>query len=266
MKATKYIALASISLLAATTIGSTAVSAADGGAYKSTGSIEFVPSQDTTDPVDPENPDPTDPVDPENPDGTDPEPGTQGPLSIDYASSLDFGTNKISSKDETYFARAQKYALDATGAPTHADTPNYVQVSDLRGSNAGWTLTVTQAADFESTTATDHNTLTGAEVTLASPVTASNAAGITAPDVIDNITLTPGSASLVMSAKDKAGAGTWVDRWGTVETVKEKQADGTEVDVNVTKAVSLAVPGATPKDAVQYTATLNWNLSDVPGA
>jgi hypothetical protein len=37
---------------------------------------------------------PVDPVDPTDPNG--PEPGTPGPLSIDYASSFDFGTQKIS--------------------------------------------------------------------------------------------------------------------------------------------------------------------------
>ncbi|WP_256869283.1 WxL domain-containing protein, partial [Enterococcus thailandicus] len=55
-----------------------------------------------TDPTDPV--DPTDPTDPEGPN-----PGTNGPLSIDYASSLDFGVQKITSKDQIYFAASQKY-------------------------------------------------------------------------------------------------------------------------------------------------------------
>jgi hypothetical protein len=33
----------------------------------------------------------------------------------------------------------------------------------------------------------------------------------------------------------------------------------------VTKAITLAVPGSTPKDAVKYSTTLTWSLSDVPG-
>ncbi|GAF13689.1 extracellular protein [Bacillus sp. JCM 19045] len=56
--------------------------------YRSNGSVEFVPNTDITPPVDPENPDPENPVtpiDPTDPEG--PNPGTQGPLSIDYASS-----------------------------------------------------------------------------------------------------------------------------------------------------------------------------------
>ncbi|EAC9512966.1 WxL domain-containing protein, partial [Listeria monocytogenes] len=30
-------------------------------------------------------------------------------------------------------------------------------------------------------------------------------------------------------------------------------------------AVALSVPGSTPKDAVSYTTTLTWVLSDTPG-
>ena len=78
--------------------------------YRSNGLVEFIPNVDPTEPVDPENPDPEKPVkpiDPTDPEG--PNPGTQGPLSIDYASSFDFGKNRISNKDQVYFARAQQY-------------------------------------------------------------------------------------------------------------------------------------------------------------
>ena len=68
-----------------------------------------------------------------------------------------------------------------------------------------------------------------------------------------------------MSAKVNQGAGTYSNRWGTVETVKETDKDGNEVDAEVTKAVTLEVPGSTPKDAVKYSTTLTWSLSDVPG-
>ena len=78
--------------------------------YRSNGLVEFIPNVDPTEPVDPENPDPEKPVkpiDPTDPEG--PNPGTQGPLSIDYASSFVFGKNRISNKDQVYFARAQQY-------------------------------------------------------------------------------------------------------------------------------------------------------------
>ena len=53
-----------------------------------------MPNTETTDPVDPLDPEqPVTPVDPTNPDGK-PNPGTNGPLSIDFASSLVFGEQK----------------------------------------------------------------------------------------------------------------------------------------------------------------------------
>ncbi len=51
---------------------------------------------------------------------------------------------------------------------------------------------------------------------------------------------------------------------GSVETVTEIDKDGQEVQADVTKAVALSVPGNT-KDAVSYTTTLTWVLSDTPG-
>ncbi|EOH97512.1 WxL domain-containing protein [Enterococcus pallens] len=260
MKNIKLLSIVALSAIALTTVSTTAF-AADSSEYHSHGVVEFVPNDGQTDPVDPENPDPenpVNPVDPTNPDQK-PEPGTNGPLSIDYASSFDFGLNKISNKDQTYYARAQHYGNG------HADTENYVQVSDNRGTNAGWTLTVKQDGQLTATTTTLNKVLDGSQITVKKPTVTSNAKGVTPPEAKE-ITLNPdGSESLVMSAKADSGAGTWEDYWGKVESVKEKDKDGKEQDVNVTKDVSLSVPGATPKDAVKYQTTLTWMLTDVPG-
>lgn len=61
--------------------------------YTSNGAITFEPDTDPTKPVNPTNPD--EKVEPEDPtDPTGPKPGTAGPLSIDYASSFQFGAQK----------------------------------------------------------------------------------------------------------------------------------------------------------------------------
>ncbi len=44
----------------------------------------------------------------------------------------------------------------------------------------------------------------------------------------------------------------------------EKNQQGQQVNATITRAISLTVPGKTPKDAVQYKTTLTWLLSDVP--
>ena len=69
--------------------------AEDGGSYTSNGIVEFTPSEDPTNPVDPTDPtNPVDPIDPTDPEG--PNPGTNGPLSIDYASSTRLRCSKKS--------------------------------------------------------------------------------------------------------------------------------------------------------------------------
>lgn len=253
-----------IGLLAFSTLGLLALSiegyAAENKQYESNGIVEFIPNLDPTDPLDPENPDPekpVNPIDPTDPDG--PNPGTTGPLSIDYASSLDFGKNRISNKDQVYFARAQAYQGD------QKDTANFVQISDNRGTNGGWTLTVKQETQLTSTTQTLNNVLTGAQITLNDPTVNSNAQNVVAPDAKDNIALVPGQESVVTTAKAEAGAGTWATYWGAVEEVEEVDENGDAQKVNVTKAIQLAVPGSTPKDAVKYQTKLVWTLTDVPG-
>ncbi|EJQ43625.1 hypothetical protein IEQ_04953 [Bacillus cereus BAG6X1-2] len=230
----------------------------NGATYGSNGVVEFIPNTDPVDPVDPNNPDPEKPVDPVDP--TDPggptNPGTNGPLSIDYASSLDFGVNKISNKDMTYYAKAQE--LRSNKGSSYVQ--NYVQISDNRGTNAGWTLTVKQEGQLSNTTA-QHKELKGSQIQFVDPVIASKTE-VTPPTPAEVITLDPtGAESLVMSAKPSAGSGLWVDRWGTVEEMTGDQ--GEKIQKN--KAISLTIPGKTPKDAVQYSTKLTWNLSDVPG-
>jgi len=260
----KTIGFCSVLLLSAVAI-STEASANTGGEYESNGGVQFIPNNNITSPVNPIDPDPGEPVkpiDPVNPEG--PNPGTNGPLSIDYASSFDFGINRISNRDETYYARAQFYHSDVEDAEALI-TPNYVQVTDNRGTNAGWTLTVKQNGQFYSEEA-DYGTLDGSQITLTDSFVNSNAAAqVARPETFSQITLDPnGAISTVMAAKEKSGAGTWVNGWGEVETITEKNEDNDDVEAHVTKAVSLSVPGSTPKEAVVYRTTLSWNLTDAP--
>lgn len=237
--------------------------AAEGGVYHSDGTIEFTPNTDPTDPVDPTDPEkPVEPTDPSDPDG--PEPGTVGPLSIDFASNLNFGKQKITSKNEVYLAAAQQfYNVDAAGNPTGEAQygPNYVQVTDNRGTESGWTLTVAQDAPFKDTKGHE---LTGATITLknANVQTVSNSAK---PAIATgDITLSDdGTTSDVMVAAAGQGAGTYLNDWGTKDNLIEVEEDGNTVQK--TNSIELAVPGSTTKYADKYTTQLTWTLSDVPG-
>ncbi|MBS7577359.1 MULTISPECIES: WxL domain-containing protein [unclassified Enterococcus] len=242
MKKISYIFLATLFLSA---IG-TQTSAAEVKTYDSNGAITFVPSTDPIDPVDPLEPsNPITPIDPTNPDG--PEPGTSGPLSIDYASSLSFGEQKISSKTETYYANAQKYK---NAAANILEGPNFVQVSDNRGTESGWTLKVKQNGQFQTSVG---QVLTGAKITFynGNIVTASQSAKPS--NFSKTLTLDPsGAEALVMSARVSEGAGTYLMDWGnSVDTAK--------------KSIALEVPGSTTKFAKSYSTTFTWVLTDAPG-
>ncbi|MGL9730640.1 WxL domain-containing protein [Enterococcus sp. DIV0756] len=231
--------LAGIALVPATSF------AADGGNYDSNGVITFTPNTDITNPVDPVDPtNPVTPVDPTDPTG--PKPGTAGPLSIDYASSLDFGTQKITSKDEIYKAKAQKYLDKDNNEKTG---PNFVQVTDNRGTEAGWTLQMKQNSQFKTT---DAEELTGAVITFknGNVVTASDSAKPTGQATI--VADPSGALKNVMEAKDGQGAGTYLLDWGTDAAT-------------AAESIELSVPGSTTKYAKKYSTTFTWVLSDTPG-
>lgn len=110
-------------LISTTLLAGTLAVHADNLNEKSTAKIGLT-AQDPDHPVGP-----IDPIDPDdNPPSNDPT-GNTGDLRIDYMSKIDFGKQTISGKTETY--TAQKPALTTE-----------VQVSDLRGTGAGWNLQV----------------------------------------------------------------------------------------------------------------------------
>lgn len=244
MKMNKILAMTTLVALSSTTVLSSVALAADGGEKTSNGMIKFVPNEDPIDPVDPT--DPTDPIDPVDP--TDPEkpvdPGTPGPLSIDFASSLDFGTQKITSTDETYTAAAQK----AKKGEEEITIPNYVQVTDNRGTLAGWTLEVQQMNQFES----DKNALTGAQVTFTNGQV-NSVSESARPTSSGSFTLDAETQALsgVMSAKENQGAGTSINAFGD--------------KTNMETSIKLDVPGSTTKYATEYKTVFNWVLTDAPG-
>lgn len=253
MKITK---LAATSLLATVILGAAPViaNADDGATYATKGQVAFVPSTSTdpTSPVNPTDPDvPVAPVDPTDP--TAPiTPGTPGPLSIDYISNFDFGTQEITTATKTYKAAAQTFTDTTTPA-----APLYAQVTDNRGTDAGWNLSA-NATKFTAGT----NELTGAQISLTdSAAVKSNSNNAAAPTVND-VTLTPGAAVTVASAATGNGAGTWVDSFGTKDSIAT--ATDSKGDRTVDNGVSLEVPNGGNAKAQKYTATIDWTLADTP--
>ncbi|MGH1298666.1 WxL domain-containing protein [Bacillus pretiosus] len=244
MKLTKLALAGAVSLTALA--GGTSVLAAeqDGGTLNSKAFIKFEKNTETVDPENPIKPgEVVEPViDPENPDDTH-EKGTDGPLSIDYVSNFNFETQKASGNNEIYYAK-----LDTVkGKDGNEEVPNFLQVTDNRGTNAGWKLSVTQNDQFKTA---DNKELTGAALTLKNG-TPNSASGSDAPTAAQDIALVPGQASDVLTAQEEQGMGTWTNAFG--KSVEEGK-----------KSVELSVPGKTKKEQAQYTTSLTWELKDAP--
>ncbi|EIR4022316.1 WxL domain-containing protein [Enterococcus faecalis] len=146
-----------------------------------------------------------------------------GNLTLDAVPDFDFGQQQITAQDKNY----------------NAQSASEVQVTDLRGSSAGWELTV-NATQLES----NGKALTGSQINLTNGVgTNNNGETVT----FSNSVLVPSTEVKVMSAAQNNGNGISKGTWQATD-------------------VTLHVPGTTTKAAGQYTATLTWTLKDVPTA
>ncbi|CAD5896718.1 conserved exported hypothetical protein [Carnobacterium maltaromaticum] len=229
-------------VLTALTIGGATVSAETAGTYNSNAKVKFIQDTEITLPVDPTNPGSE--VTPVDPDGETPDPGTAGPLSIDFASSFGFDEQKITTKDQIYNAKAQVLS-DGTYRP------NYLQVTDKRGGEKGWTVQVKQNAQLKS----ESGVLEGALISVKNGQTATASTSAIPSLVNASFDLSideegEGVAQNILGAKTGEGAGTWIYRFGD--------------DTNKETSVQLAVPGSTTKYAEEYTTELTWTLADVP--
>jgi hypothetical protein len=209
---------------------------------------------DPTNPVNPSDPNtPIDPTDPTKPQ-PEPNPGGNGFLRIDFApKTFDFGQQPLPTTATTYYANPLK-ATSADGSVSE-DWINYVQVSDKRGTYAGWSLSVKQNEQFKTTAATTNNVLEGAKLTLGTTeapaeILGSNVDAKYTPSTANtSTTLTPGKAETVVTAQSGEGLATWVYRFGD-DTTKDK-------------AIALEVPAGKYVEGT-YQSNLTWTLTDAP--
>ena len=266
MSKVSFFATTAVAALAFSTTAT--VFAADGGQYDSKGSVEFTPSTETTAPVDPLNPDPDNPILPSNPDGSTPDSGTAGPLSLDFASSLDFGIQQITSSTVNYNASAQKYT-DKDGN-NEKSGPDFIQLTDNRGTFAGWTLSVKQDGQFKTAGGTE---LDGAAVTFGSAKHVAANGTADGVSTTESFTLDPTAGAIpVMSGESATSgtngtSGTHLLRFGDASALSTADVNGDGSSRGTTDtAIKLNVPGKSAKLATKYATSFNWILADAPSA
>lgn len=182
------------------------------------------------------------PVTPENPDF----PNSEGPLSINYVSNLSFSHQQATGKDSLYNSELDRFQLSGE----IEEVPNYIQISDHRGSNSGWQLEVKQSTPFKN----GEHILKGTELYL-QDIAIANIEGNkdTSPTYAqERITLDSTSDYVVLvEAKKDQGMGTWLIRFG-------------QNNEEAPTGVQLFVPGNSPKVKGHYKTTLSWLLVDTP--
>jgi hypothetical protein len=168
-----------------------------------------------------------------------------GVLTLDYASTFDFGKQQISSTEQRYAATAQKYQ------GTDLVTPLYAQVTDLRAQAGGWSL---QVGLSKLVNTTSGETLSDASLRFTNTALVSTL-GSPVGSVVNSQTIPFGEMGTVMTTAAKNGQGSWIARFGESRDVVT--SDGRTVD----QAVTLVVPGGAAKQG-EYHGELTWQLSD----
>ncbi|MEI5990890.1 hypothetical protein A5881_002395 [Enterococcus termitis] len=208
MKAIKTTAC--LALMVSATAIATPVFAEQASTAASKANVEIIAGDDTNEIIDP----------------IDPPTGNKGPLVIDAVSSFDFGKIKLG----TLTKDAEVPEGKQLG----------VQVTDKRGTGAGWTL-LASITEFENADKT--KTLKGSVKIPAGKVNTS-ASDSSKAAVASGITLNSTAATVFSAAKDN-GMGSWSDLF---------EGNGQKVELSV------------PSDAyvAAYEATINWSLQDAP--
>lgn len=212
--------------------------------------FEEDPSQEL--PTDPLNP--GQPIVPEGPGGG----GTEGPLSIDFASNFHFGNARISPlKTVVHKAIAQDTNLGYR--------PLFVQVTDKTGKHQGWTLSVRQNGQFKN----EERELAGAELSLTGGQLATVSQATDPSTVTEKFKLNPegtGDSQVIVKANVDEGAGQYVYRFGDGTDLEEVKDTFGDLLYQTTSHVTLTIPAGSNVIKGNYETQLTWTLSNVPSS
>ena len=226
--ATTVLAAGGVQVLAApATIGN----ATDGTKATSFGHIELI--EGDKDKI-PEVIVPEEDKDKEKPDPETTPTENTGLLTIDAISALEFGKLTLSGQTEEYAV---------TNDPEAGYTNKKVQVTDRRGTGAGWKLTVKTSAFTDKDEPT--KVLKGASIAFPQgEIISSDGSQSPAPTVFASTIIVPNeNAQSFMEAEAKTGLGSWMN-------------------VMQSSDVKLKIPAGNLKG--DYTATLEWSLQALP--
>lgn len=222
-----------------TTLGHAASYTKEGTSATTNAAVTFtVPTENNTKPGIPG-------TDPDNPETPTDNPGSDSKalLKIVYMSDLNFNTHEVSATNKTYNA-------DLIGTSAGGKTTPFMQISDNRGTAAGWNLKVKQDGEFKNK---DGKMLTGAYVTFKAPTLL----GFDGKGVVGDVTSseaklsTDGTVMPIMNAAKGSGNGMTYGQFG-----KPAEKDTTD-------GIQMTIIGGTAL-ASEYATTVTWSLGATP--
>lgn len=213
-------------------------------------------------------------VDPGGSDGS-PGDGTKS-FNITWVSNFRFNERKsdgtfepiiLNGNGMTLWAKGTKLTLNLTNEDgeltgekkVYTNIPNFVQVTDNRGTANGWNLTVSRTEFTGRDSENKTQVLAGAELTL-NHQSIYGPEGVPAPQINDGKVVKIGSDNeKLMTANKGSGTGTWSLNFGEFN-----QTDNTLVEKT---GVKLVIPAsAQPKANVEYKSEITWTLTDGPNS
>ncbi|CAM3216222.1 WxL domain-containing protein [Vagococcus fessus] len=178
-----------------------------------------------------------------NPGGNTPE--TSGPLMINLAPNFDFGDHEIKvgamSLENESVIKSEDDAVNYT---------SYVQVTDVRGGQKGWTLSL----DTTALTSGEEN-LDATYIKVNDKRIISNSEGLEsfAPvTAVEKIEFNK-KGQEIMTADAQKGGGTWSMVFGKEDIQSTQSNSGVTLEIPAADSIKVA--------ASDYTSTLTWNLT-----
>ena len=180
-------------------------------------------------------------------------PGQKTPLRISLLTAFNFGKIKMSGNTKEYHAELPQVTL---ATKEKQERPNFVQVTDNRGTNAGWHLTAKISEQFKN----EESVLTGSTITLDNGWAIPQATDLKEymPSVSKPVVLTEEDSELIANGPVDKGMGTWNVLYGSMDEA-EKATKG-----DARESVTLEIPGKVKKQEGNYKATVEWTLADTP--
>ena len=160
---------------------------------------------------------------------------------IDFVPTILFGTQKITTHEQEYYAGA----LKINGS--NEERQNFIQVSNFDRTITSWTLSVRQESQFQTR---EGNLLLGASLSFDNAELISIHDQKIPTEYPTKVALVPEETSLFFKTISEEGTGTWVYRFGDSKTMSE--------------SIKLTVPGSTMPNSKEYNTTIIWTISAIP--